>query len=115
MKLIRKIAATLCLTLLISCGDKGLDLPDDYEVVWNEGNIFFVYLGESLRGKKTNQRKWSLKLCNHYELKQCQVYMWSKRDIIPKGLPIRNEGSFVHSVYTLKANGKQKYSCKECN
>lgn len=107
------VVISFLLVFLNSC-DKKTQLPDGFEVVWNEANIFFVYLHENLRGRKSDQRRACTVLCDSKEFKECEVYMWSKRDIIPKGLPIRNAGSFVHSYFKRTSAGKKKYKCQEC-
>lgn len=89
-------------------------VPEGFEVVWSDANIYFVFLHENLLGDKTMQRSASTTICERDEQDVCEVYMWSKRDSIPKGLPIRNDQSFIHSYFKIDSEGKKHYKCLEC-
>ena len=109
------LLAFLFISISVSgCGGKA-SLPEGFEVISQHGKVFFVYLHENLLGDKTQQRAGSTILCDSNDLKECEVYMWSKRDIIPKEFPIRNEGSYVHSSFKRNASGEKKYKCRECD
>jgi hypothetical protein len=112
-KLTTNLLLVLSILLLTSCGGED-KLPEGFEVTLNKGNIYFVYLHENLRGKKSDQRRACTKLCKLGGNKECEVYMWSKRDLIPDDFPIRKAASFIHSKFQIDSKGKKKYKCLEC-
>lgn len=112
------LTSALMIPLMLSaCGEDSLNLPDGFEVVHQEANVFFVYLHKDVRGKKHKaaHRRGSTALCDYHGMQSCEVYMWSKRDRIPEGLPIRKQSSFFHAEYSRSEAGKKNYKCQECS
>lgn len=115
MKLIvRNFLIVLSALLLTSCGDDAFQAPPGFNIVWNKANIFFVHLEEGMTGEKSAQRNACTALCDSKGYDECEVYMWSKKELIPEGLPIRNAGSFIHSYFKRDSAGKKTYKCLEC-
>ena len=89
--------------VLVSCdGGKG-KLPQGFELVANEGRIHFMYVAEYQLGDRVAQREAGRIVCTEI-FKQgdyCEIYMWSKKEDIPKSLPIINRRTMV-GFYEMK-------------
>jgi hypothetical protein len=101
----KSLFVALCGVLLLSgCDEAKLTIPEGFDHMGKVKATHFVYLDlEKVRlREKARLRSGGKTICTlHKNQDYCEVYMWTDRKLVSKGIPVENRKE-VAVIYTWK-------------